>query len=91
MKSLQFLIILVSVIGIIGCDIDSSEGRNNLGVDTYIELLKSNQYDSLNLPAFTYKDIPALLDYRNETQIISNFPHNPISSFYSPNFKLGKK
>jgi hypothetical protein len=60
-----------------------------MDVETYIELLKTNQYDSLNLPSFTYMDISALLQYRNETQIITNFPHNPISSLYGPECKLG--
>jgi hypothetical protein len=61
----------------------------NPNVEKYIELLKSNQYDSINLPAFTYLDIPALLKYRNETQIITNFPHNGISSLWEPECKLG--
>jgi hypothetical protein len=89
MKTLQFLIILYLFIGIISCDKDEPETISNLNVDKYVELLKSNQYDSLNLPPFTYIDIPALLEYRNETQIITNFPRNPISSLYGPDCRLG--
>lgn len=44
-------------------------------------------YDDLNLPAFTHKHIPALLNYRNNYQPITNFPHNP--TFYRPDCKLG--
>ncbi|MBP6663059.1 MAG: DUF4943 family protein [Paludibacter sp.] len=51
--------------------------------------MKANQYDSINLPAFTYNDIPTLLKYRNDTQVITNFPHNGISSLYAPNCTLG--
>ncbi len=43
----------------------------------------------MNLPEFTYQDIPALIKYRNETQIITNFPHNGISSLYEPECTLG--
>lgn len=89
MKTFNFLFLLVSFIGLISCQKHIYEEPKDLDVETYIALLKSNQYDSLNLPAFTYKDIPALLKYRNETQIITNFPHNPISSLYGPECKLG--
>ena len=60
-----------------------------LSVKSYIALLKANKYESLDLPAFTYQDIPALLKYRNETQIISNFPRNGISSLFAPKCNLG--
>lgn len=89
MKTLNFLIILISLIGIISCEKDDTEEIENISVEKYIELLKLNQYDSLNLPEFTYSDIPSLLNYRNETQIITNFPHNGISSLYAPDCKLG--
>jgi hypothetical protein len=61
----------------------------NLDVETYIELLKSNKYNSLNLPAFAHKDIPELLQYRNENQIITDFPQNSVSSLLRPECKLG--
>lgn len=89
MKTLKHLIYFIFFISLIGCDKKDNKETINQDVETYIELLKSNQYDSLNLPSFTYKDIPALLQYRNETQIITNFPHNPISSWYGPECKLG--
>jgi len=89
MKTLKYLFLLIFLISLISCDKNDKIETNNPDVDTYVELLKSNQYDSLYLPAFTYKDIPSLLQYRNENQIITNFPHNPISSLYGPDCKLG--
>lgn len=89
MKTVKFLIVLVSLIGLISCNNRAGKEISTLNVDRYIELLKANQYDSLNLPAFTYLDIPALLEYRNETQMITNFPRNGISSLYAPDCKLG--
>lgn len=89
MKAIGYFFLLISSISLISCDKKDTEETYNLDVKTYIELLKSNKYDSLNLPSFTYKDIPALLQYRNETQIITNYPHNPISSLYIPDCKLG--
>ncbi|MDO9634489.1 MAG: DUF4943 family protein [Paludibacter sp.] len=87
MKTLKTFILLVAFVGLISCN-DNKE-VSNLTVDRYVELLKANQYDSINLPAFTFNDIPALLKYRNETQIITNFPINGISSFYKLDCKLG--
>lgn len=87
MKTLKTFILLIAFVGLISCD-DNKE-ISNVTVDKYVELLKANQYDSINLPAFTYNDIPALLKYRNDTQVITNFPHNGISSLYAPNCTLG--
>lgn len=87
MKTLKTFILLITLVGLISCA-DNKE-ISNVSVDRYIELLKANQYDSINLPAFTYNDIPALLKYRNETQVIKNFPHNGISSLYAPECTLG--
>lgn len=60
MKTLSYLIILVSLTILISCNKnDTDEYPNpNPNVEKYIELLKSNQYDSLNPPAFTYIDTP---------------------------------
>jgi hypothetical protein len=91
-KTIRYLFLLTSLFSLIRCDKkDSAETYilDDLDVKTYIELLKSNQYDSLNLPSFTYKQIPALLQYRNDTLVITNFPHNPISSFYRSECRLG--
>mgnify|MGYP000210916606 CR=1 FL=1 len=87
MKTLKTFILLIAFVGLISCD-DNKE-ISNVTVDKYVELLKVNQYDSINLPAFTYNDIPTLLKYRNDTQVITNFPHNGISSLYAPNCTLG--
>ena len=89
MKALKFITIMVILVGLLSCDKKSDNGITNLTVERYIALLEANQYDSLNLPAFTYLDIPALLKYRNETQIIHNFPRNGISSLYAPDCTLG--
>lgn len=90
MNSLKHIYLLILILGLISCEKEESNNRtNNLRVETYIDLLKSNQYDSLTLPMFTYEDIPALLQYRDENQIITNSPCNPISSLYEPECKLG--
>jgi hypothetical protein len=89
MKTLKYIFLPILLFSLISCEKNDNNETNNLDVENYIELLKSNQYDSLYLPAFTYRDIPALLQYRNENQIITNFPRNPISSLYEPDCKLG--
>ncbi|TAF45054.1 MAG: DUF4943 domain-containing protein [Runella slithyformis] len=89
MKTLKLFLVLISFTALISCKKSESEVKTKLSVERYIELLKANQYDLSYLPAFTYQDIPALLKYRNETQIITNFSHNGISSLYAPNCTLG--
>ena len=89
MKTVKLAVILVSLIISTSCHKDNDEEIKNVNVNQYIELLKSDKYDSINLPAFTSLDIPALLTYRNETQKITNFPRNGISSYYQRNCTLG--
>ena len=89
MKTLSILIFCVSLISILGCDKNESEDLKNLDAEKYVEQLKNGEYESFDLPPFTYKDIPALLEYRDETQIITDFPHNGISSLRMPECSLG--
>ncbi|HAH25683.1 MAG TPA: hypothetical protein DCL77_18315 [Prolixibacteraceae bacterium] len=89
MKAIKLLILMLSLIATISCKKDNPEEIKRYDVEKYIELLKANQYDASELPAFTSSDIPALLQYRNETQVITNFPHNMVSSLGMPDCKLG--
>lgn len=73
------------VFGITACE----KQTDNPAVDAYIDQLRTNSYESDQLPAFKPSDIPALLAYRNETTVIKNFPRNGISSFWQPECKLG--
>lgn len=86
MKGLNLLFSLAALMSLSACDKNDS---GNMDVDNYIELLESGRYDENDLPEFTHTDIPALLQYRNETQVITDFPHNPVSSMYGPECKLG--
>lgn len=85
MKSPLNLLLLIFVIGFIGC----AKQVDNPAVEEYINQLKSNTYTSAELPAFQPSDIPALLKYRNETTMITNFPVNGISSYMEPECRLG--
>ena len=77
--------LLIALFGLIGCEKQGS----NPEVQIYISQLKSNSYKASELPAFKPSDIPALLEYRNSTMVITNFPHNGISSLWGPDCKLG--
>jgi hypothetical protein len=85
MKSPVKLFILALIFGLVGCE----KQVDNPAVEEYINQLKTNSYTSTELPDFQPSDIPALLAYRNETTVITNFPHNSISSFWAPECKLG--
>jgi hypothetical protein len=85
MNALIKSLILASLLVLSGCE----KLTDNPEVDTYINQLISGTYESFELPDFNISDIPALLRYRNETTIITDFPHNPISSFWQKECKLG--
>jgi hypothetical protein len=61
----------------------------NMTVKQYISLLKSGDYDYIELPPFDSNDIPELMKYIGDNQIIKNFPVNPSSSLFVPDCKLG--
>ncbi|HBC78528.1 MAG TPA: hypothetical protein DEO60_06140 [Bacteroidales bacterium] len=79
------LLLLTLLAGTIGCEKQGS----NPEVEKYIRQLRSNSYTASELPAFKPSDIPALLEYRSSTIVISDFPHNGISSLWGPECKLG--
>jgi hypothetical protein len=78
------LLVLIILTGLTSC-----EKTTNFDVDEYISQLKSGQYTSYELPAFKPADIPALLNYRNDTRLITNFPRNAVSSMAVPECRLG--
>jgi hypothetical protein len=85
MKPLAKFSFLLLLIAFSGCEKKSI----NTGVDLYVEQLISGHYEASELPAFSPSDIPALLKYRNETTIVSKYPHNGISSLWGGDCKLG--
>lgn len=87
MKRTGIAIILLFLVVFAGCK-DESESPN-MSVERYIELLKAGKYEHWQLPDFSSGDISKLLTYRNDTQMISNFPVNPISSSWNPEISLG--
>ena len=92
MKTAKIIILIGFFTGLFSCKNDDDiVGISNPDVETYIELLKTNQYESSKLPEFTSNDIPALLEYINDNSAITKFPHNPISSYSAPNpdYRLG--
>jgi len=87
MKLLQSPIFLALLLVFVSCE-DKSESPQ-MSVERYVELLKAGKYENIELPDFSSKDIPALLSYRDETDIITGFPVNRISSSLTLDVALG--
>ena len=87
MKTKTILAVLIIGITTLGCQKNQTD--INSDVENYISLLKSNSYESEYLPDFKPEHIPALLKHINDTLLISNYPHNPISSLHGSDCKLG--
>ncbi|TFG93204.1 MAG: DUF4943 domain-containing protein [Candidatus Atribacteria bacterium] len=85
MKVPILILLLTAISGLTSCE----KQIDNPDVEAYIDQLKSNSYTATELPEFGPTDIPALLNYRNETMVITDFPHNGISSLWGPECKLG--
>ena len=83
---IRTLTILILAIFMTSCEKIALE---NMTVKKYISLLKSGRYDYIELPPFDSKDIPELLKYINDSQVITNFPISTTSSFIGPDCKLG--
>ncbi|MBN1987774.1 MAG: DUF4943 family protein [Bacteroidales bacterium] len=88
MKKVMLVWLCVVMLGLGGCS-DDRDNKKGLTVERYVELLKQNRYDSLDLPDFSYSDIPELLKYRDDQHVITTFPRNPISSSILIECKLG--
>lgn len=89
MKTLKIFLFLISLIGLISCKKDKEEEVAQMDVQQYIQQLKTNEYKAYVLPAFTPQDIEALLQFRNDTQIITDFPNSTYSSYYQRECTLG--
>jgi hypothetical protein len=87
MKNLKPLITYLCLLSLLGCNNDSDP--SDMSVDRYVELLKKGKYEPWELPNFTSQDILALLAYRNESQLIKDFPINMISSSLTAECSLG--
>jgi len=87
MKTLLKTSVLLFIF-ILGCKKDNSSSDKK-GIDLYISQLRSTQYVHIELPAFTPAEIPELLEYRNDTTTIINFPFNGISSYAPSSYHLG--
>ena len=86
MKALKLFFVLIPFVVISSCD---KKEDSQLSVEQYVKSLKSNKYESLGFPAFTLEDIDELIKFRNENDVITIYPRNPISSFYQGECKLG--
>ena len=86
MKTLKLFFVLILPIAFFSCN---KEGNGHIKVDRYVKLLKANKYNNARLPEFTLEDIDELLKYRNEKDLITNFPRNNLSSAFQVEVELG--
>ena len=85
MKSRAAILFIIALF-LSGCEKISLE---TMSVKKYISLLKSESYQFIELPPFDPDDIPELLKYADENQILKHYPVNPVSSLSSGDCRLG--
>ena len=86
MKTLNLFFVLILPIAFFSCN---EEENGHIKVDRYVKLLKANKYNNARLPEFTLEDIDELLKYRNEKDLITNYPRNSLSSAFLAEVELG--
>ena len=91
MKTIKILILIGFFVGLLSCDKGDTDEIKNPDVETYIGLLKANQYDAIKLPEYSSNDIPALLQHINDFSVVNKFPYNLVSSYapQNPDYRLG--
>lgn len=91
MKTALKLILLFTLLITASCaeETDNLNETDNIEVKTYISLLKADQYTDSELPLFKRSDIPELLKYIDDNQLITVFPQNYISSYYMHDCRVG--
>ncbi len=85
MKKVALFFALFSIVSV-SClkDERNETDAEKISVKQYVASLKSNKYDSSEIPIFEISDIPELLEYARDEQIITRYPMNPVLS-YRPN------
>ncbi len=91
MKKLRSLVGICTILVALACNADDSDskGQQKIDVQTYVELLKKGDYQSIDLPPFSHEDIPALLEHCENQETIQNFPVNPLASQHRQSCPLG--
>ncbi len=82
----KILICIAMCFLVVSCNKQGSELSN---VGTFIEILKENKIEKIEAPIFSKNDISELLNHRSDDLNISNFPRNPLSSFYMEEVAIG--
>lgn len=89
MKQLSTLVFCLLIWISFGCSKENSDLTIEQEVDNYISQLRKGEFTNSGLPDFNSKHIPYLLKYNNDLQVITNFPRNPISSYYEQECTIG--
>lgn len=84
MKSL--LICFFVFLSFVSCN---RQDFNRSGIQQFIETLKEDKSQTLQMDDFRSEEISELLMYRTDKTNIINFPRNPLSSFYLEEVQMG--
>lgn len=89
------LFTLLTVLTCTSCSEDSFD-YNSPDVDLFVKMLKAGTYNTksprgyVEVPNFCEEDIPQLLKYSEDLNIISSFPLPPVSAYHSGKARLGE-
>ena len=91
----MLLTLVLSLLTCVSCSEETLD-YNNPDVDLFVRQLKAGNYNTkspkgfVEVPKFTEKDIPTLLNYAEDLTLITSFPLPPVSAYYSGKVRLGE-
>lgn len=91
----MLLTLVLSLLTCVSCSEETLD-YNNPDVDLFVRQLKAGNYNTkspkgfVEVPKFTEKDIPALLNYAEDLTQVASFPLPPVSAYYSGKVRLGE-
>lgn len=84
------ILLLIMLISFIQCREEYTFEAANDAEAFMHHLKEGKEINYMEIPPFTAEVIPTLLQYSTDTQVIQNFPRNPISSAYFPDCTVGQ-
>lgn len=91
----MLLTVVLSLLTCVSCSEETLD-YNNPDVDLFVRQLKAGNYNTkspkgfVEVPKFTEKDIPTLLNYAEDLTQVASFPLPPVSAYYSGKVRLGE-
>jgi len=81
---MKFIYIILLAAAVVAC-----KKREIDLVEKFVQEVKAERYEEINLPAFNASHIDALMQHTSDKQMVSNYPRPMYSSYYGGPMAVG--